>query len=145
MDGQSYKLATKCSKGVKMGQIALENMAKFCDGEVREVMLGYVEKHKDLANEIDDEIRAQGREVKGAGKIASWFAVKGIEFRFAGKHDPEKVVRSAISGADKAIRTLERDASTYSLAKPEICDFVRRIIGLEQDFKKDVSEAQRNS
>lgn len=143
MDGQSYKLATKCSKGVKMGATALENMAHFCkDGKVRDVMKNYVAKHKELANQIDSVIRAQGREPKGANKISEWFAVKGIEFKFGGKHDESEVVRSAVSSADKAIAALERDARTYSLAKPEICDFVAKTIQLERDFKDEIIEAR---
>ena len=143
MDGQSYKLATKCSKGVKIGATALENMAHFCkDGKVCEVIRDYVAKHKELADQIDAVIRAQGREPKGANKISEWFAIKGIEFKFGGKHDESEVVRSAVSSADKAIATLERDARMYSLAKPEICEFVVRTIQLEREFKDDVTEAQ---
>lgn len=142
MDGQSYKLATNCSKGVKMGVTALTNMARFCeDGKAKDVILDYAHKHEELAEEIDTAIRAQGMQPKEAGKIASWFAVKGIEFKFAGEHDTSEVVRSAMSGADKAIAALERDARTYSLAKSEIAEFVRRTIELERKFKDDVVEA----
>lgn len=142
MDGQSYKLATKCSKGVKMGATALSNMAHFCEeGEVKDVMEDYCSKHTELAEEIDGAIRAQGGLPKDAGKIASWFAVKGIEFKFSGKHDTSAVVRSALSSADKAIATLERDARTYSLAKPDICRYVSRTIELERDFKDKINEA----
>lgn len=141
MDGQSYKLATKCSKGVKMGATALENMAKFCkEGKVRDTMLEYVAKHVELAEKIDNTLRTQGKDAKNASKIAEWFAVKGIEFKFAGKHDTGEVIRSAISSADKAIATLERDARTYSLAKPEICEYVSQTIELERDFKEKIAE-----
>lgn len=142
MDGQSYKLATKCAKGVKMGATALGHMSEFCEeGKIKEVMINYTAKHVELAEEIDCAIRAQGRLPKDVGKIAEWFAVKGIEFKFAGRRDTGKVARSAVSGADKAIGMLERDARTYSLAAPEITDFVERTIELERDFKKDIEKA----
>lgn len=143
MDGQSYKLATKCSKGVKMGATALSNMAHFCEeGKVKDTMEEYCLKHTELAEEIDSAIRADGGLPKDVGKIATWFAVKGIEFKFSGKHDTGEVARSAVSGADKAISMLERDARTYSLAKPEICGYVSRTIELERDFKDDMAKAQ---
>lgn len=143
MDGQSYKLATKCAKGVKMGATALGHMSEYCEeGKIKDVMEDYVAKHIELAEEIDCAIRAQGRSPKDVGKIAEWFAVKGIEFKFAGKHDTSEVARSAVSGADKAISMLERDARMYSLAKPEITDFVERTIELERDFKKEMAEAE---
>lgn len=142
MNGQSYKLAAKCSKGAKMGATALSHMADYCeDGKVKDTMREYVVKHRELAKEIDDAIVAGGREPKVASKIAEWFALKGIEFKFAGEHDTKAVVRSAVSGADKAIGTLEKEARTYSLADPEICDYVRRTIELERDFKEEIAEA----
>lgn len=143
MDGQSYKLATKCSKGVKMGATALSHMSHFCrDGKVKETMDEYVAKHVELAEEIDCAILKAGREPKEAGKIAEWFAVKGIEFKFGGDYDQDAVVRSAMASADKAINTLERDARTYSLAEPEIYDYVRRTIELEREFKDAVEDAR---
>lgn len=143
MDGQSYKLATKCSKGVKMGATALSNMAKYCEeGKVKDVMDEFCAKHIELAEEIDCAIREEGGMPKDVGKIAEWFAVKGIEFKFAGKHDTREVARSAVSGADKAISMLERDARTYSLAKPEIYGYVSRTIELEREFKDKMAEAR---
>lgn len=144
MDGQSYKLAAKCSKGAKMGATALSHMADYCeDGKVKETMREYVAKHSELAREIDGAIIDGGREPKGVGRIAEWFALKGIQFKFAGEHDTSAVARSAVSGADKAIGTLERDARTYSLADPEVCDYVKRTIELERDFKEAMAEAER--
>lgn len=142
MDGQSYKLATKCAKGVKMGATALGHMADYCEeGKIKEVMQDYTAKHIELAEEIDCFIREQGRMPKELGRVAEWFAVKGIEFKFAGKRDTGEVAKSAVSGADKAIGMLERDARTYSLAAPEITDLVDRTIELERDFKKDIEKA----
>lgn len=142
MDGQSYKLATKCAKGVKMGATALGHMSEFCEeGKIKKVMEDYTAKHVELAEEIDCVIRAHGRMPKDVGKIAEWFAVKGIEFKFAGKYDTGEVARSAVSGADKAIGMLEKDSRTYSLASSEIADLVDRTIGLEREFKKEMAEA----
>lgn len=125
-----------------MGATALENMAKYCEeGKVRDTMLEYVTKHVEMAEKIDATLRAQRRDAKNASKIAEWFATKGIEFKFAGKHDTSDVIRSAVSGADKAIATLEREARTYSLAKPEICEYVRKTIELEREFKEKIAEA----
>ena len=144
MDGQSYKLATKCAKGAKMGATALSHMADYCeDGKVRETMREYVVKHRNLAKEIDGAIAGGGKQPKDVGKIVEWFALKGIEFKFAGEHDTQAVARSAVSGADKAIETLEREARTYSLADPEVCDYVRRTIELERDFKDDMATAMQ--
>lgn len=144
MDGQSYKLETKCSKGAKMGATALENMARFCDEEkIRKTLSDYAAKHAELAGEIDAAIRSEGKEAKNANRIAEWFAVKGIEFKFKGRHDSGEVLRSAISGADKAISSLERYARTYSLADQRACDFVNRTIELERSFKVAAAEARR--
>ncbi len=141
MDGQSYKLATKCSKGAKMGATALSHMADYCeDGKVKDTIRDYVVKHRDLAREIDGAIAGGGRQPKDVWKIAEWFALKGIEFKFAGEHDTQAVASSAVSSADKAIESLERNARTYSLADPEVCDYVRRTIELQRDFKEDMTE-----
>lgn len=143
MDGQSYKLAVKCSKGLKMGATALCNMARFVEeGKVKETMKDYVAKHNELAKEVDAVILREGKEPKDVGKIAEWFAIKGIEFKFKGKHDTGEVLRSAISGADKAIAMLERDVRTYSLASEEICGYVERTIDLERDFKREAAESR---
>lgn len=143
MDGQSYKLATKCSKGLKMGATALSNMARFVEeGKVKDTIKDYEAKHTELAKEVDAAILREGKQPKDVGRIAEWFAIKGIEFKFKGKHDTGEVLRSAISGADKAIEMLERDVRTYSLASEEICDYVGRTIDLERDFKREAAEAR---
>lgn len=146
MDGQTYKLAVNCSKGVKMGATALTNMARFCEEEkIKETMKEYADKHTKLAEEIDAYISEHGEKTKEASKIAEWFAVKGIEFKFGGKHDDCEVVRSAVSSADKAIETLERDARTYALAKREASEYVRRTIELERDFKEAITDARNKT
>lgn len=136
VNGQSYKLVKKCSKGVKMGIVALDEMANYCHGQdLRDYLSDAVQKHREVESSIDDYIRSGGREVKGVNKISVWFAKKGIAFKFAGKQADEQIRKSVSSSCDKAIMSLCKDMCTYSLAEKEAVDFCKKVISLEEETK----------
>lgn len=141
IEQDTIRLLRECDAGVKMGISSIHDVIGYAtSGELRDILNNSRIEHKQIEDELTDELSRFSDEGKSPNFVARGMAHLKTEAKLM-MHSDDKTVASLISeGCDMGVRSLSKYLNQYAAADERSKDITKRIIKVEESLSHSMRD-----
>ena len=141
MNEHTLILLEECNSGCKMAissmDHALENVK---DGELMKLLHDYKEKHERLKIETENMLKADGRDGKEPGMMASAFAWITEETKMMLKDDNNQIAKLMMDGSNMGIQSITEYMNKCDKADDSAKSIAKKLVRVEEEFLQELKK-----
>ena len=138
-NSDTIKLLKECDAGSKMAVTSIDDVMEYVSDESMKQLLKESKKHHEkLGNEIHEALKQRDASEKEPSMIAKGMSWMKTNMKLT-MDDSDSVVAELITdGCDMGVKSLYQYLNDYNEAEHEAKALCKRLIGIEEDLRKEL-------